>query len=181
MHINDNAFQANYAGTDTSVIEIQGFKNVKYSANVHSLNENFITNTFLQLSLMKNLMKDFYKNAIFIDPADVLTRAKSIVHIRGLESLDATKNVYTNNYVIDCFSPYASADAIQSNGILLTDLTGSVDFEGSSFIGNVGIGQFNRAGIKAPLGFCSKLIAFHRCKLKSLNMNNTTFQDNEAV
>ena len=87
------------------------------------------------------------------------------------------------NFVLDNHSPYSSGDAtIQSNGILIEDLVGSLDLSESSFTGNKGINANNRAGIlPEPDGFSSRLIAFHRCTFNSLTMNDMNFESNTGA
>lgn len=105
-----------------------------------------------------------------------------MVHIRGLAGLTITENTFKNNFVIDGFSPYASASLVQSNGILITDLTGSVDLSENYFNANRGIRGNNKAGLSpTPSGFSSRLIAFHRCSISTLTMDDVTFQTNSGV
>ena len=114
---------------------------------------------------------------------DIQTRARSIVYLRGLSELDATGCEYEMNFVLDNHSPYSRGDAtIQSNGILIEDLVGSLDLSESSFTGNKGINANNRAGIlPEPDGFSSRLIAFHRCTFDSLTMDDMTFESNTGA
>ena len=85
---------------------------------------------------------------------NVKERAKTIVHIRAASSLKARKNSFENNFVLDMFSPLACTSAIQSNGILIQDLVGSIDLSDSVFKSNGGLSGNNRVGIyPVPNGF----------------------------
>ena len=103
-----------------------------------------------------------------------------MVYVRGVSALTSRSSEYENNFVIDGYSPYTDASStIQSNGILIEDLVGTVDLSGSTFSDNWGILGNNRAGIyPTPQGFSSRLIAFSRCSITQLSFDSVTFENN---
>ena len=169
----------NFAGRDTSVIEIKGFKDVKYESNTHQENENWISNSYRLTSALYRQQTSSETPLLISDPSEIQTRARSIVHFRGLEWLTATSNSYTKNYVVDIHSPYASARTIQSNGILVEDLVGRLDLSSSSFDSNSGMNGFSTSGVYSSInGFASQLIGFNRVTLTELLFNDMSFSSN---
>ena len=107
-----NDFSYNYAGTDTAVVSIMGFKTVYYNSNKHFQNENWISNSFrTQSTLFKQQLSDTLPLRV-VDPTLIRTRAKTIVHIRAMTTLQARSNNFENNFVLDMHSPHASAGTI---------------------------------------------------------------------
>ena len=103
--ISDNIIEGNFAGTNRSIIEVTGFPAVSFSGNKIRNNENWLPNTFISMSLIYKLQSIKSLPVPISDVSNCEQRAKSIITVRGTNSLTISNELYENNFIIDDYNP----------------------------------------------------------------------------
>ena len=108
VNIAGNDIRNNHAGVQRSIIHVEGFPWVVFSTNYIAENENYLPNSFRDCCRVYEQQTDKGTPAALTEIGEVLDRAKTIVYVRGAETVSFTGDTFRANSVIDEFTPHGS-------------------------------------------------------------------------
>ena len=150
-------------------MDFEGMPKVVFNSNTIQYNENYLPNAFVLQCSIYDQQTDTSSPTELTELQEVLDRAKSIITVRGAETLSFTSDIFEGNSVIDEWTPYGTlSNDIQSSGILVQDFktvsggNGGLTISAVQFSSNKGFSSATStasASFSSVSGFKKYLIA----------------------
>jgi hypothetical protein len=124
-----NQYRQNFAGNQSSIVNIEGYPIFKSVLEEYSDNENWYPEAF-KLSVLSKYFNLTSSPKVYSGMADFNLKSKSIVSVWRPLIVEVTGSKFKNNFVVDDFDPTVLYTNVQSHALLFRDFAGKITLNG---------------------------------------------------